>query len=116
MSFGDGQGQAVALPSLFQARLRSELPARERDSHCLDVGIAMPAVAAGRPRRVTAAALVEIAIAGEVVIDADDVRHTGALAEQGQLVLADPSIDQPAVEQVIGGDAPTEQVEAEPAP
>jgi hypothetical protein len=111
----DGDGPAVALPDLAQARGGSDLLGRQRHAHRLGVGEAMPAVAAPQVLGVAAQALVEEALAREIVIDADDVGGGVALEEQLEVGLGHAGVDEPAPERVLAVDASAQEVEGEPA-
>ena len=69
----------------------------------LDVGVALDA-------------LVEEAVAREVVVDADQVGRAGRLEEGVELRLAHPPAHEPRPHRVPAVDAPEEEVERQPAP
>ena len=84
--------------------------------HRLDIGVKVPAVSAEGVGWVAVGPLVEKALAGEVVVDADDVGRPVGFEEQVEFGFADAVVEEDAVPGVLAIDMAAEQVEAQPAP
>ena len=82
----------------------------------LDVRVAVPPVSAVRPLGIQIEALVQQAIAGQVVVDRDDRGRTGLLRKRLQLFCCHPRLNDVIVERMLGLEATREQVEPQPAP
>jgi hypothetical protein len=116
MDLGDHHRGAVALPGLAQPRRRTDVAGEMRHADRLEVEVAVAAISAGLVARIEIKPLVEIALAGQIMVDADDVGRGAAVEEARQLVFGDAAALQDAMPFVTGTDATGEQVEAEPAP
>lgn len=79
----------------------------------LDVGVDVDPFSAAHVGGVVAGAVIEEAIAGDVVVEPDEVRDAGILAEVIEVVRVQPVADEPPAQRMIGPYAPCEQVEAE---
>src|SRR5215207_6251707 len=79
------------------------------------VGVAMLAVAAVRPFRVALQLLIEVALAGEVMVDADDVRSGIGLQEEVEFLFSDAVLDQDLAPGMMAVDPSAQEIEAEPA-
>src|SRR5690606_12100846 len=79
----------------------------------IDVGV--DPVRAGCEVRITRDALIEIAIAGDVVIDADDVGGGGAIGKPAELVFVESQPEEKTADRMMPVDLAAQQVEGEPA-
>src|SRR3954470_23194995 len=113
---GDGKRQPVALPCLVQEHFESA--GRMHETACgLDIGKALGALPAAVVLGIVMLVLVEVALAGDVVIDADDVRRTRIVGEPEKLGFARPAFTREPVPQGMAlRHTPAQQVPAEPAP
>jgi hypothetical protein len=112
---GDREGEPVAGPRLAEQPLGPVGPLGEH-AHRLDVGVALPAVAAVRVHRVAPEPRVEEALARQVVVHPHDVGGAGRLGEGVQLGRIHAGAAHEIVpHRVAGGEAPGEQVDREPA-
>ena len=114
MGLGDGHRQAVAVPDLAQQRAD---PGRGRGQHArgLDVGIRLAPVAAMVGLGIALQPMVQPALAGGVVIDADDIRRAGMVAEPQQLRRVDAGAGQIVPQRMTGIDLAAQQIPTEPA-
>jgi hypothetical protein len=72
--------------------------------HRLDVGIDVPAVSAEGIGRVAVGPFVEEALAGEIVVDPEDVGRGVPLPEQGELGFADAVVEENAIPGMLAVD------------
>ena len=91
MDLGECYGQAITLPSLANHRSGSSY-ALCKHPNGLDIGVSLPAVAALSMLGVTLQAFIEKALAGYVVIDADNGWRTSVSGEPVQLRLFDAGV------------------------
>jgi hypothetical protein len=75
MGFGNRQRQPIALPRLPQPRLRTQGARWRNDAYRFHIRIAVTSVPAGELMRIALPRMVQIAVADEIVVDADDVRR-----------------------------------------
>ena len=114
MGLGDGERDAVAFPDFRQQRRDAGGRGRER-ARGLDVGAGHAVGRAAVVRRVALRTVIEPALAGDVVIDADDVGRAGILAEPQELVGRDAGPGQVVPQRVLGADHAAQQVPRQPA-
>ena len=112
---GQCHGRPVTLDRFFQAHAHA-IQQLAMDPYGLDVDIPVPAIAPVRLRGIVSQAIVEKALAGDVVVDARDVRGAGRVDEPGQLLFSGTARTQIAPERVLRPDAAAQQVEAQPSP
>ena len=112
--FGDGQRDAVAFPDLEQQRGDA---GRGRGQHArgFDVGAREVVGHAAVVRRIALGAMIEPALAGDVVIGADDVGRAGIVAEPENVGRIGAAAQQIVPERMVGADHAAEQVPAQPA-
>jgi hypothetical protein len=116
MDLGDGDRDPVTLPGLAQPAgdtgLRFHLP----DPNRLDVDIDVALVTAWRQSRIMIESVIQKSFAGQIMVDAEQVRLRLAACETGELAGARAGIEQGCMPGMGGVDPAAKQVEAEPAP
>lgn len=111
---GEGERYAVALPGR-----REHFPAAVgagQHAHRLDVRVALAGVAAPGGARVRAELLIEVAVAGDVVVDADDIRRTRLGREHVELGGRGAVGLEEGTQRMRPVHAPAQEVPGEPAP
>jgi hypothetical protein len=83
MDLGDGDRDAVALPRLAQPRSGTELGLQMVNPRRFDVDVEVPAVRSRLDARIAPDAVVEEPLAGEIMVESDDV---GLRLAGGELV------------------------------
>ncbi|CAO4137461.1 hypothetical protein OFEAOIEE_LOCUS5235 [Methylorubrum extorquens] len=86
-----------------------------RDPHGFRVGIAAPAVAAAMPGRIGPALLVEVALARQVVVDADQL-GSGRVAQRVEGAGVDAACEEAHEPGMALVHPPAQEIETEPAP
>lgn len=115
VGFGDGDGEAVALPGFAEhGSGAGEIGGDDADGFDVDEGIAA-GVAAGEAWGVELGALVEKAVAGDVVVEAEDGRGTGVFGEPEHVCFGEAVLEEEVPERVVGVDVAAEEIYAEPA-
>ena len=112
MDLGDGDRDPVALPGLPQSRCEPGIVLETLHPHGLGIGIAVAAVAAVEMLRIEMHPVVEESLAGEIMVDPQDVgpglagRETvegraghsrAAKASEERMTLVDPAATQDVV-------------------
>src|SRR5438309_10108924 len=116
MDLGDCHRDAVAIPRLAEAGPDSGVVLQPFHPDRLGVDIGVAAVPARLVARIEVEPVVEEAFAGEIMVDAEEVRFPLAALEQFHLLPADAGAEQEVVPAVAAIDAAAQQIEAEPAP
>ena len=115
VGLGDGDRQAVAFPGFLQQRADAR-GRRGQHARGLDVGMRHAVVLVAAVLRIALGAVVQPALAGGVVVDADDVGRAGVVAEPEQVVGRGAGLDQVIPHLVLLVDHPAQQVPGQPAP
>ena len=114
MDFGDRDRGRIAVPRLLYhapqtGRGRLQHPDR------LDIGIALPVIAAMRMGGIALHAMVEEPLAGQIMVDADDVWRTG-IGRNGLQPVLQPVRGHAPPQRMTAPYAPEQQVPCRPAP
>src|SRR4051794_352589 len=113
MGFGHRQRHLISLPRGTQYPSQPIMGHVER-SYRLDIGIAVATVSADDLRRVKVYAVIEEAIAGQIVVDADDVWRTPVILKPCKLCRIGLTFQQEIPQRVLTIDATAEQIPPQP--
>ncbi len=114
--FGDDDRDIVAVPRFLQAEARAELLGQLGDANRLNVDVSLMSVRAGLNVGETFDTVIEVALARQIMVEADQVRRCGAGGQLREHFLRSGLVPQPAIKRVSGHHAAGEQVERQPAP
>src|SRR5258708_35888503 len=114
MGFGDGNGQAIAIPHFANARADADFLV-DINADGLDGGVGFLAIGAVGIPGINFKALVEIAIAGYIVIQTEDIGRARILLEPVQLGFIDSAPQEVSPHAVVFTETAAEKIKAEPA-
>src|SRR5215208_3028021 len=116
MHLRHGDRATIAFPYFTQASRRTNLLRIQRHPDRLGIGVAVPRIATRVMIRIARETLIEIALAGEIMIDPDDVRRGVSCIEEFEFGFRNPVVQQSLPPRVISHYIPAEEVEGQPAP
>ena len=96
VDFRDGDGNSIAAPGFSDNLLRAG-DALQASSDGFNVGVNLSAVSPNALQWVVLDLMIEITVAGQVIVDAKDIGRAGVLAEEGELVFGRAGVDGVAV-------------------
>jgi hypothetical protein len=116
MDLGDGQRDSVTLPRFPKPRRQAGVGLEPLHPHRLGVDIGVAAVPARLEPGIEVDPVIEEALAGQIMVDADHVGPRLARREPVDLRLADAGLEQALAPVMRAVDPPGEEVEAQPPP
>ena len=113
MRFGDSQRPPITQPHFGQPCADAQLPIWLWHAHGLCIDIGMAAIPPNGQMWVKLGSVIEKSIAGEIMVDANNVRHSHPAAQLRQVAVRHPMIAEAMIRAVLN--TPGQKIKAEPA-